>query len=108
MLYSFETENIKEGMLVQFPNKVGRKYLQIEPIDENHLVAYAINNYRDSPNPTGWLLLLDNNLAIKRKIHAFDLDKVAFCSMSTSGKAVYIAHYSVKNENYFLLRYENF
>lgn len=108
MLYSFEMGKRKEGTLVRFPHKVKRNIVHIEPIDENHLVAYAINNYRFDPNPTGWLLLLDKDLAILREIHAFDLRKITFCSLFLSGKSVYVVNYDGKKENYFLLRYDNF
>ena len=108
MLYSFEEGNIKEGTLVEFPHKVKRNFLHIEPYDENHLIAYAINNYRSEPNPTGWLLLLGKDLSITREIHAFDLRKVSFSSLFTSGKSVYIVNYDVKKEKYYLLKYDNF
>lgn len=108
MLYTFEGGKIKEGHLLPFPQKVQRNFLYIEPLDEYRLVAYAINNYRNDPEPTGWLLLLDRNFTITRVIDKFDLREAVFCSLFTSGKSVYVANYDEKNETYFLLRYDDF
>ncbi|HLF62723.1 MAG TPA: hypothetical protein VI603_03185 [Saprospiraceae bacterium] len=106
MLYTFEGGKIKEGHLLPFPQKVQRNFLYIEPLDENHLVAYAINNYRNDPEPTGWLFLIDKDFAITRVIDKFDLREAVFCSLFTTGKSVYVANYDERNESYFLLRYE--
>lgn len=108
MLYSFEGGNIKEGQLLPFPHKVERNFLYIEPIDENHLLAYAINDYRKDPEPTGWLFLLDKDFAITRVIDRFDLREFAFCSFFMAGNSVYIVNYDQKKESYFLLRYNGF
>ena len=107
MLYTFEGEKIREGHLLEFPHKLERNFLYIEPFDENHLVAYAINNYRTDPNPTGWLLLLDKEFAIIRVIDRFDLRQVVFCSLFTYGKSVYVAGFNEKNESYFIRKYED-
>ena len=108
MLFTFEGGNIKEGHLMPFPQKVQRNFLYIEPLDENNLVAYAINNYRKDPEPTGWLFLLDKDFAITRVIDKFDLRRAVFCSLFISGKSVYVANYDEKNESYFLFKYEDF
>lgn len=106
MLYSFEGGNIKAGQFLPFPHKVKRNFLYIEPIDENRLVAFAINDYRNDPEPTGWLFLLDKDFGITRVIDRFDLREVAFCSLFTTGNTVYTANFDQKNEQYFLLRYD--
>lgn len=108
MLYSFENGEIRKGSFVKFPHKTKRYFLYIQPFDENHIIAYAINNYRSDPNPTGWLLLLDKDMAILSEIHAFNLRNLTFCSLFTAGKSLYVVNYDKKKENYFLLKYEDF
>lgn len=106
MLYSFEKESINNGSFIQMPNKKTPNYLQILALDDSRLVAYAINNYRESPNPTGWLLLLDMNFVSIREIHSYNLQKLTYCSLFASGNSVYVANYSEKDQKYFLLKYE--
>jgi hypothetical protein len=108
MLYSYEGGKIYDGHVLQFPKKDERYFMYIEPIDEQTLVAYATNNYRTEPDPTGWLLLLDNNFTIIKIITQFDLRKYVFCSLFTSGNSVYIANYDENSESYFLLKYMDF
>jgi len=108
MLYTFEGENIKEGDLLSFPFGVERNFLDIKPIDDNRLVAYAINNYRNDPHPTGFLLVLDKDFSIHKVIVRYDLREVIFTSLFIYEESVFVVSYDLKNERYFLVRYEDF
>jgi hypothetical protein len=77
------------------------------PLDDNRLVAFAINDYRNDPHPTGWLLVLDETFSIEKVVIRFDLREVIFTSLFTYEESVFVANYDFKNKRYFVLKYED-